>query len=109
MGVWGALKVLPMGVANIIRSATDIFILPVIGASTWDVLSSCSDNEHMKGVLTYCYGDYVCIRCVNDMCICVVYLYVSIYIYIYICYVYIYVYLLICISNHLNTYVPTVP
>lgn len=61
MGIWGALKVIPLGIANIIRKVTDPFILPLIGASTWDILSNCTDNEHMKGVITYCYGDYVCI------------------------------------------------
>lgn len=52
------LKSLPLVISNIIRYFLNPFLNPLTRCSTKDVLSSCTKNGCLQGVLAWLYGDY---------------------------------------------------
>jgi hypothetical protein len=58
MPLYCSLKVLPLWLSNIIAVVSNLVLIPVLSTSTREMIASCTSDEELIGVISYCYGDY---------------------------------------------------
>lgn len=58
MPVYCMLKVFPMWLSNAISTLSNMILIPALSTSTRDMIASCTSDEDLIGVISYCYGDY---------------------------------------------------